>query len=291
MLISFSSSTFEIPQSLYGLPLEALLDALEDFWDSDTPRVGDPGATGWSAHNPSSSPPAPPQPTSPPPPSTEKDPYARWAADECAADLAQRTPVRGEGGADDDPYAAVFFSDVRPLLRTVGTPEGRRAFRLLFLHFLGLPIPGLVASLSQPTEENTDCTERVEDEKWGSTHLSSPSSLLLLFPSPAERRAFVTSESHAGVIVGAERSYTGSALGTPVREWAYGALGPLESPEAHAKFGLWRTEDVQGVDVGFVRRVFERLREGEGDEEWDGLGLAFEAAINLKGYISFWGVV
>jgi hypothetical protein len=37
-----------------------------------------------------------------------------------------------------------------------------------------------------------------------------------------------------------------------------------------------------GVDEAFVRRVFEQLRWGAEDVEWDCYALAFEAALSVK---------
>jgi hypothetical protein len=45
---------------------------------------------------------------------------------------------------------------------------------------------------------------------------------------------------------------------------------------------MWTKEDVAGVDVSFVRKVFEQCRMGDDDVEWDVLALAFEAAIDVK---------
>jgi hypothetical protein len=45
---------------------------------------------------------------------------------------------------------------------------------------------------------------------------------------------------------------------------------------------MWTKEDIAGVDVEFVRTMFDQCRLGDDDVEWDLLTLAFEAAIDVK---------
>lgn len=88
----------------------------------------------------------------------------------------------------------------------------------------------------------------------------------------------VTADSHSGVLVGNEKQYS-SGFG-PVKNWGYGVLQPHDSL---AKYGctLWTRNDLV-VKEEFVRRVFQQCRMGTEDQEWDGLALAFEAALNGK---------
>lgn len=60
-------------------------------------------------------------------------------------------------------------------------------------------------------------------------------------------------------------------------------LRPIERI-GKGNYGLWTKEEMSGVDEGFVRRVFEQLKWGSEDIEWDCYALAFEAALNVKRY-------
>lgn len=161
-----------------------------------------------------------------------------------------------------DPYSMILFSDVRPLLLVLQSEEAKHAFRFIWLSFLGLSIPGL--------SKGKDW-----DDRWCATHLTSPSCLSSVFPSGAQTR--IIADSQAGVLIGREKEYT-SGFGGPVKNWSFGVLGPLESFGAHTKYGLWTKEDVKDVDEGYVRRVFEQLRLGTEDVEWDSYALACEVA-------------
>src|SRR6266403_991951 len=49
--------------------------------------------------------------------------------------------------------------------------------------------------------------------------------------------------------------------------------------------GRSKTGAIAGVDVEFVRTVFDQCRMGDDDVEWDLLTLAFEAAVDVKRYV------
>ena len=256
-----------MPRSLYGLPLSTLLDSLEEFWESEVSRLGEPNAKGWSSwvslgrpeHLHHSDAPFPLHADS------SLDPYARWWRDETWTDQVSKIPARStDEGPEIDPYSMILFSDVRPLLLILQSDEAKNAFRLIWLSFLGLSIPGLSALLSKGNW----------DDRWCATYLTSPSSLSSVFPSGAQTR--IIADSQAGVLIGREKEYA-SGLG-PVKNWCFGVLEPLENFGTHTKYGLWTKEDVKNVDGGFVRRVFEQLRLGADDVEWDSYALAFEAA-------------
>jgi hypothetical protein len=270
------SRTFEVPQPLYGLPLSTLLDSLELFWESEVPRVGEAGAKGWAAWvssgRPSHIPSTNAGGVTAPQTLTLSDPYSKWGYEESHGDQTLRFPTRStDGDAAEDPYATILFVDNRSLLLSFQTMRGKNAFRLAWLSLLGLHIPGLSASLSAGSHTNWD-------DRWSFTHLTSPAYLASIFPSGSQTH--ITSDSHAGVLIGREKEYS-SAFGA-VRHWSLGVLGPLESV-GKGMCGLWTKDDVIGVDEEFVRRVFEQLRCGPEDFEWDCYALAFEAALSVKG--------
>ena len=122
----------EVPQSLYGLPVDTQLDTLEEFWESEVPRVGERNAKGWSAWVSSGKPkatlPSPPTPMDVS--STSADPFIRWCHDEAHSDIISRIPARYELGVSD-PYAAVLLSDIKTLLLPLTTQKAKDAFRFI----------------------------------------------------------------------------------------------------------------------------------------------------------------
>ncbi|RDB29182.1 Protein NRDE2 [Hypsizygus marmoreus] len=275
---------FEVPQALYGLPHDTQLDHLEEFWESEVPRVGEEEARGWAAWVSAGR--KPPSSRSIVISSTndevDLDPYRHWSAQERNADHTNVFPSRSSDDSDD-PYSMILFSDIRPLLLNLQSPRAKDAFRLAWLSVLGLNIPGFSASLST--------NELNWDDRWNQDYLTRPSYLDALFPAADSTQNRLTTEAVSGVIVGREREYV-SGFG-PVRSWGYGVLGPLDglgsekSGKRKGRAWLWGEVDVDGLDGGFVRRLFVQLRLGAEDEEWDILSLAFEAAINVKSAVKF----
>ncbi|KAF9229150.1 hypothetical protein BS17DRAFT_771093 [Gyrodon lividus] len=263
--------TFEVPQSLYGLPVETQLESLEEFWDSEIPRVGESDAKGWSAWVSSGRPEAAPANATiyVDTDTTSTDPFIRWHNDETHADRLYWIPVRSiEEMSISDPYATVLFSDIKALLLPLTTQRAKDAFRFIWLSILGLHIPGFVQSLANGTW----------DDRWSYRHLTTASHLSSIFPEKgARRQAFA--DSHAGTLIGREREYS-LAFGS-VKDWSWGVFGPLEWV-GKEHWRMWTTRDVQAVNEEFVRAVFNQLRCGTEDYEWDVYALAFEAAGNVK---------
>lgn len=274
LIVDGMSSTFEVPQSLYGLPGDTQLDSLEEFWESEVPRVGEPNSKGWSAWVSGGKPKAtvPSLPESMDIDSTSTDPLVRWYNDETHADIVSRIPARYES-AVSDPYATVLLSDVKALLLPLTTKRAKDAFRLIWLSIMGLHIPGFSNSLGDGTW----------DDRWAHTHLATVSRLSSIFPQPGRTRQLLA-DSHAGVLIGREREY-GSAFG-PVKDWGFEVLGPLDWVERDC-WRMWTAKDVHGVNEDFVRAMFHQLRCGAEDYQWDVYALAFEAAISVKRLVAF----
>lgn len=268
------SSTFEVPQSLYGLPVDTQLDSLEEFWESEVPRVGEPDSKGWSAWVSGGKPKitSSGRPTSMEIDSTSADPLIRWYNEETRADISSRIPARYESGVSD-PYATVLLSDVKTLLLPLTTKKAKDAFRLIWLSIMGLHIPGFSNSLANGTW----------DDRWAHTHLATMSRLSSMFPQPGRIRHLLA-DSHTGVVIGREREY-GSPFG-PVKDWSLDVLGPLDWVGKDC-WRMWRAHDVQGVNEEFVRAIFHQLRCGAEDHQWDVYAMAFEAAINVKRSVLF----
>ena len=264
--------------ALAQLPFDKRLDALDEFWESEAPRIGEVNARAeqyWTATplsdftNLTQSRKATALPA-------ERDPYRYWAGSEALCDRAYQLPIRSfDEAAEEDPYATILFSDIRPLLVDTQSSKAKDTLRRIWLAFLGLHVPGYLSTLT-PTPQ--DCT----DDRWAYAHLASPVHLSSLLPSEANDAARrITADAQAGVLIGREREYS-SAFG-PVKNWSYGVVGPLEAIPG-TRWTMWGPEDVADVDADLVREVFAQCRTND-NTEWDVLSLAFEGACNLKGCV------
>ena len=268
--------TFEVPQSLYGLPLQSQLESLEEFWESEVPRTGEPGAKGWgdwiSSGKPNNSIFSSKATAQMDVDKQSNDPYVQWYHDESRMDCTSHAPARStDARSESDPYATILLSDIKALLLPLHTECAKNTFRLIWLSVLGLHIPDLVEKLSQTSW----------DDRWSYTHLSSLSRLQSIFPVAGGQRRLI-SESYSGTFIGKEREF--SSVFGPVKEWSHDVFGPLEWV-GKEKWRMWTADDLQGIDQDFVRAVFKQLRCGTEDYGWDLYALAFEAALNVKRYL------
>ena len=261
---------FNKPQSLVGQSPEALLDSLEEFWDSENPRFGESEAKGWGDWVASGNLEHVSIPVLSPsfvPPLSVSDPFQRWASEESDTDLRSAIPTRSTDETDD-PYSTVLFSDIRRLLVPLKTVRARRVFRFIWLSFLGLHIPGFSKMLSDLTEENWD-------DRWCYTFLTRPTYLRSLFPKEVMTKRPL-SDAQSGAIVGGERIFSKGFV--PIKNWDHGIIdvheGLLEAS--------WSKRDVEQVDEGFVKRIFQQCRVGSDDREWDSFAIAFENVLNNK---------
>lgn len=127
---------------------EAAMEAFEEFWESEAPRIGEQDALGWKqfAEKPGDA----PEPAEYNRPEFEetKDSYKAWANEERWQAQRGSLPARTlDQGNDDDPFRVVMFSDIAPLLFLI--PDGclsQLGPQLLsgFLIFSGLqPLPSV----------------------------------------------------------------------------------------------------------------------------------------------------
>ena len=263
-------SAFNEPKSLIGQSLEARLNSLEEFWESEHPRFGEFGAKGWGDWVVSGNPEyvnASLPSSSFVPSSSLSDPFQRWAAEESDSDLRLTMPTRSTDETDD-PYSTVLFSDIRRLLVPLKTTRAKRVFRLIWLSFLGLHTPGFSKTLSDLSGENWD-------DRWCYTFFTRPAYLRTLFPKDVMTKRQL-SDAQSGAIVGGERTFS-KGFG-PIKNWGYGIVDPHE--------GLiganWTKRDAEHVDEGFLRQIFQQCRAGGDDRDWDSLAIAFEDVLNNK---------
>lgn len=220
-----------MPAGLRASSLSEKLNSLEDFWDSEVDRIGEKMSQGWAkwfvSGLPTYEPPQPPEKAedSKGPSNFFPDPYVSWAASEALADTVSYMPMKSIH-EEIDPYATIMFSDIRDFVVDIQSTRAKKLFRLIWLEYLALHIPGLHAEISKLST----------DDRWCNALYSTDVFISTLFP-PRNSSNNITSDSIAGVIVGRERDYR-SGLDL-FREWGYEILGPLESIHANGTGRMW----------------------------------------------------
>lgn len=259
---------YNAPESLQFASLDNKLNTLETFWEAEAPRVGESLSQGWRSWNDESEY-ATPHVTGFQQKSSSADPYVRWVSEESDAVGKRQMSLRSSDDDDGDPYATILFSDIRPLLVSLTTHQAKAMLRLIWLHFLGLRIPGLIASLSPLSL----------DEKWAEGPCISRSMLSILVPS-CNAPDVVSSDSFAGALVGREKAYRNAF--SPVKSWGFGVFGVFEDLSMFNEARRWVLLDDNNVEL--VRNLFRQLRTGD-DRDWNVLSIEFEACIGIKGYV------
>lgn len=257
------------------MSFRAQLSELEEFWESEYPRFGEHGAKGWNSwysskldeRSLSVSSHIQPQNVA------DLDIYRQWAKQEINLDRSLFLPQRSDSDSAD-PYSMVLFADIRPILLELRSRDAKHAFRMAWLSFCRLNLPGF--SLSTNDEEDWD-------DRWNLNYLTAPQTLDHIFPSNADN-SHISTDAVAGVVIGREREYN-SSFG-PIRCWGKDVSGPLDLASAEPgkvlKRGIWSKGDISNFDEEFIRRLFSGLKISRDDLEWDVLALAFELAVNPK---------
>jgi hypothetical protein len=267
--------TFKCPALLLKAEFSTQLKALEEFWESEVPRLGERGAKGWSSwtEKPGDEMNVTAQPLAPMI-SHVKDEYRLWAEQELALDQTQRLPLRStQDSLDPDPFATILFTDIQPFLFPVISKEAKECLRLAWVSFLGLPIPGFCPVVG--TDGGTD--------EWKYGYFIRQSYKEILLPSGVSQNGS-SAQSHAGTTIGTEKR-NASPFG-PVKSWSFGVIEPLELCLLEQEPRLWYLgrEDTTSLDDQILRNVLAQLRLGDEDYDWDQLSIAYEAQKGLKGY-------
>lgn len=130
-----------------GPPAEhsSVPDSFKEFWESEVPRIGDAGASGWKHYVATDGQDEPPEPVQAPhiAASQSRNAFAAWSQLEVAHTNAARLPARTmDDGTEDDPFRVVTYTDIEPFLFIV--PQSlvssiRASLLDAFLIFCGLP--------------------------------------------------------------------------------------------------------------------------------------------------------
>lgn len=126
------------------------LEAFEEFWESEVPRIGEAQSLGWKHFVEfGGEPPAAAKAKQSIDPELSMDTYM-WGVLERLQERQARMPARTlDDGTDDDPFRIVMFSDLRPLLFQIPATFLPTVYEELidsFLLFCGLP-PAFDSSL------------------------------------------------------------------------------------------------------------------------------------------------
>ncbi|KAL5519041.1 hypothetical protein ACEPAH_724 [Sanghuangporus vaninii] len=276
--------SFNIPREIEKSPFEKQLDSLEEFWESEVPRIGESGAKGWKEWR-TSKVSAPVTKLRSIGKSESSDPFATWHFKEAESDRLLIFPSRLPSGSNDilnehgdededgDPYATVLFSDIRPFLVDLRTAKGKGMLRLVWLSYLGLHIPGLSSALSSDVFAS--------DDRWADTHFLQPSFLKSLLPQPSSNRGVITADAQTGVVVGREKTYARSF--DVIKSWSLGVLEPFEGLTVEGGYRMWSRGSLDGIDsdvVDVMRRILRDVRhENDREVQLNVAELAFEAAL------------
>ncbi|KAI9887516.1 MAG: Protein nrde2 [Watsoniomyces obsoletus] len=121
---------------------EDLLASFEEFWDSEAPRIGEDGATGWKAFVQEGASDAPTELVGQQAPvqRAEANNFSSWATSEVQHSRRSRQPARTiDDIPDDDPYRVVLFSDIKEFLTTFSESQSQLYLVSAFLAFCQLP--------------------------------------------------------------------------------------------------------------------------------------------------------
>ncbi|KAG8987353.1 hypothetical protein FRB90_003389 [Tulasnella sp. 427] len=250
--------TLFTPSSLTSASFPSKLEGFEGFWESEAPRIGEPGARGWCNSSISQTTAAPPTSTVVPsniPHEVEEDSdsYVKWGAKEL--DASRRNLPLRTTDEDEDPFSTILFSDIRPFLWDISSPptssssneyeDARILLVLAFIQFLGLHVPGLSAHLSS-LSTNSSSPSSHSDSIWSNTRFHSRSLVEHVFSFSKKSRE-QNWDVVNGVVV-ARESKEMSPWGV-IKEWGFGGVtgSPLEGYGTKGEGRMWEAVDVGGL--------------------------------------------
>lgn len=249
-----------------------VLQEFEDFWDSEIPRIGEPGGKGWKEMHASLEEASFPISTAPDFTSDASVPHERWLESERQAEKAFSLPGRARdlGAPDDDPFHVILFEDVLPFLFPVQSPIARLQLIFAFLNFLGLPFTPPDVPTSSPASTDPQLRWTVAQNE-GLRAAFWP-------PRPGVKR--IAWQTVGGEPMEAEAPrFMSSAFSSPVKSW-------LSSRDSLFAGSHWFRDltalDVAHVDVDLARDVLNLLRPQVPDPSFVLNLFAFEAALSPR---------
>ncbi|KAI5305786.1 snoRNA-binding rRNA-processing protein utp10 [Ascosphaera pollenicola] len=126
------------PKSLSSHDMSAAVASFNTFWDSEVPRIGEPGAKGWDSS--AGTKPAAPQADEAPLAINPHSPFESWEHAEWNQMRASFLPARTlDETQEDDPYRVILSSDTEKLLADFTGPVMQDLLLNSFLLFCRLP--------------------------------------------------------------------------------------------------------------------------------------------------------
>jgi hypothetical protein len=130
------------PKQLADDSLEARLQSLEDYWDAETPRLGEEGTLTWAGYveNGSSNAPRRAPAQSPPVNVDPRTPLTSFAQGEAAlANMFLLPAATEDDDAITDPFRCIMFDDLRTVVECLSIELPKDGLISAFFHFAGLP--------------------------------------------------------------------------------------------------------------------------------------------------------
>ncbi|OAR00968.1 hypothetical protein LLEC1_07225 [Akanthomyces lecanii] len=137
--------TFFRPEAHAGATPDSVPDSFQEFWESEVPRIGEAGASGWKHYVATDGQQEPPEPAQAPrmAAARSQDAFEAWSQLEVEHANAAKLPARTmDEGTEDDPFRVVTYTDIEPFLFMVPQPLVSSISASLldaFLIFCGLP--------------------------------------------------------------------------------------------------------------------------------------------------------
>ncbi|KAL8943211.1 MAG: hypothetical protein Q9216_001199 [Gyalolechia sp. 2 TL-2023] len=116
-----------------------LVSAFEQFWNSETPRIGEPNAKGWRNFDDNEHEYEQPPEIVETLLQAESATFVPWSQAEREAASTSRTPSRSIDKSSDDPFRVAFFLDIKSALIESPTLSEIPTILLAFLRFCHLP--------------------------------------------------------------------------------------------------------------------------------------------------------
>lgn len=240
----------------------AAMASLADFWDSETPRIGEPGARGWAnfeaagdgmaelpdarRHDPQPSPPT-------------RDFCKAWAAAERQRALEARMPARiADEENESDPYRVVMATDISTLLfffPSALLPRVKLPLADAYLVFCGLPPAFMSGDMLESALNDPFLYGSSHDFKMDISQPSEPTDVL----EESHRQAPTFRQDGARMAISPEVLFPGTSWFSYLKSWRE----------------MYHGQD-EPVERSFVLHTLRQLVRGFGIEDLAEYTLALE---------------
>ncbi|KAG2181353.1 hypothetical protein INT43_008936 [Umbelopsis isabellina] len=260
------------------ITFDEMVMEFEMFWDSEVPRFGEQGATGWQefyrAKSNDESPDNIPEAYE----TGDNDEgigFDEWVAVERRKDGSRRTPLRISNtqaeDIDEDPYVIVMFDDIRKLMFRLKTRQNLQHLMYTFFTFVNLPyIPPQISTNTPFTTDtfthNYLAGSGLSQKFWPKKPQKNQSLITYVDGIPMEP------EKQAGVA---------DPFGIPSCSFPIGVDELFANP--HTWFSCSPQLRLESdSDISFIRNAFEQLLNISDDQHLRLCYLSFESNLSMK---------